>query len=96
VHKPECAHEKQFAIEGMLCVCDDSGYNQGFEAVTLVDRILHKGEDPARIAVVAPPRGPFIVNRERAKMLGVDVPAAAGVEVYIDKARALEENGEKQ
>ncbi len=87
---PECAHEKQFALEGLLCVCDDSGYNQGYEAVKLGYRILVGGEAPGKIAVRAPARGPLIINRVRAAQLGIDITAAMGVEEYVDKALALQ------
>ena len=87
---PECGEEKQFVQEGMLCVCDDSGFNQGYEAVKLAHRILHLHESPAAITVTAPRRGPFIVNRERASMLGLTLTPAMGVEAYEDKALALE------
>ena len=30
---PECSHEAQFVIEGLLCATDDSGYKQGYEAI---------------------------------------------------------------
>lgn len=90
IEKPECAHEKQFAQEGMLCVCDDSGYNQGYEATKLAYRILKNGEQPGDIVVKAPPRGPFIINRERAKMLGINIKEEMGVEEYIEKSLALE------
>ena len=97
---PKCADQKQGTLEGMLCTCDDSGYNQGYEAVKLAHRILKKGEQPRDIAVRAPARGPFIVNRQRAEMLGIAIPEDAGVEQYIDKALALEEapsaQGEKR
>ncbi len=90
IKKPECAHEKQFAIEGMLCVCDDSGYNQGYAALRLADLILNKGECPCDIPVKAPPRGPFILNRKRAQMLGISIDEQMGAEEYIDTALALE------
>lgn len=90
IDKPECAHEKQFAQEGILSVCDDSGYNQGYEAVRLVHRILQKGESPADIEVTAPPRGPFIINRQRADMLGIVITEDMGAEHYVDTALALE------
>jgi len=86
---PECAHEKQFAIEGMLCVCDDSGYNQAYEAVKIAHRILKNGKNPSGIPVKTPQRGHFIVNRERAEMLGITVTAEMGVEEYIEKSLAL-------
>lgn len=90
INKPECAHEKQFAEEGMLCVCDDSGYNQGYEAMKLGYRILKEAERPGNIEVKAPPRGPFIVNRARAKMLNVTIVPEMGVEEYIESSLALE------
>ena len=90
IKKPECAHEKQFAQEGMLCVCDDSGYNQGYEAIKLAYRILKKQEQASNIVVKAPSRGPFIINRMRANMLGITIKEEMGVEEYIEKSLALE------
>lgn len=90
ISKPECAHEKQFAQEGMLCVCDDSGYNQGYEAMKLGYRILKQSEHPGDIAVKAPPRGPFIINLERARMLGIAITEKTGADIYIEKSLALE------
>jgi ABC-type uncharacterized transport system substrate-binding protein len=87
---PECADERQFAQEGMLCVCDDSGYKQGYDAVKLACRILKKGERPREIEVKAPSRGPFIVNRERAQTLGIVITPQMGVEETIEKSLALE------
>ncbi|CAN2045334.1 ABC transporter substrate-binding protein [Candidatus Magnetomoraceae bacterium gMMP-1] len=87
---PECSHEKQFVEEGMLCVCDDSGYNQGYVAVKIADRILNKGEHPESIEVKAPLRGPFIVNQLRAKQFGIIITQEMGVEMIIEKALALE------
>ncbi|MBW8035065.1 MAG: hypothetical protein FVQ79_05390 [Planctomycetes bacterium] len=92
IKKPECAHEKQFAEEGMLSVCDDSGFNQGYEAFALTNRILINNENPALIAVKAPLRGPFIVNKERAKILGIVITEEMGVESYIEKCLALQGN----
>jgi ABC-type uncharacterized transport system substrate-binding protein len=90
IKKPECGDEKQFAQEGMLCTCDDSGFNQAFEAVKMADRILRKKESPANIPVYMPQRGPFIINRQRAKMLGISITDKMQVEEYIDTALALE------
>jgi len=92
IKKPECAHEKQFAQEGMLSVCDDSGYNQGYEAMKIVHRILQQGELPGSIIVKAPPRGPFIINRKRAEMLGIVITESMGVELTINQALALDEH----
>ncbi len=92
IRKPECSDEKQFAQEGMLCVCDDSGYNQGYDAMKLACRILKKGERPAQIRVTAPRRGAFIVNRQRARTLAIALQEAMGVEEYIDTSLAQGRN----
>jgi ABC-type uncharacterized transport system substrate-binding protein len=91
IKKPECAHGgSQFVIEGMLLVVDDSGYKQGYEAVRVANSILKDGKKPGEIAVYAPARGPVIVNRERAKMLGISITPDMGIEEYIDTCLALE------
>jgi putative ABC transport system substrate-binding protein len=92
IRKPECSDEKQFVQEGMLCTCDDSGYNQAYEAMKMGWRILRKGAAPGGMAVKAPPRGPFIVNRQRARMLGIAITPGAGAEETIETALALEKN----
>jgi len=71
VRKPDIGHERQFVVEGILCAVDDSGFRQGYEAVRVAHRILDGGEDPAQIAVYAPPPGDFVVNVARARMLGL-------------------------
>jgi len=96
IQKPECAHERQFVEEGMLSVCDDSGFNQGYEAAKLAHRILVKGEDPGLIAVRAPKRGPFIVNRQRARMLGIDLTDQMGIEQTVPTALALKADVENR
>jgi ABC-type uncharacterized transport system substrate-binding protein len=90
IKKPDCSHEKQFAQEGILLVVDDSGFKQGYEAVKTAYLILEQGEDPGQIPVRAPERGPVIVNRQRAKMLGIDLSNKGFVEEFIDRALALE------
>jgi len=91
INKPECSHEKQFAEEGILCVCDDSGFNQAYEAVKLAEQILKRGQKPGSLAVYAPPRGPFIINLQRAEMLGIKITNQTGADQYIEKCLALEE-----
>lgn len=92
VKKPDVGHEKQFVEEGMLCAVDDSGFKQGYEAVKIAYMILVKGKDPAFIASYAPKRGKFLVNRQRAKMLGLTniIENNPIIEGYIEKALALE------
>ncbi|MBZ0167367.1 MAG: hypothetical protein K8I00_11230, partial [Candidatus Omnitrophica bacterium] len=87
--KPDCAHEKQFAQEGILLVVDDSGFKQGYEAMQIALSIVLGGRDPADIPVRAPTRGPVIVNRQRAEMLGIDISAIDFVEETIAEALAL-------
>lgn len=92
VRKPDLGHERQFVVEGILCAVDDSGFKQGQEAVRMARRILDGSEDPAHMAVYAPPRGEFVVNLERARMLGLDEVVAASplVEARIERALALD------
>lgn len=91
IHKPDIGHERQFVEEGILCAVDDSGYKQGYEAVRIANQILARGREPADIAVYAPERGPFVINLERARMLGLDgiVRGSPLVEEAIPEAMAL-------
>jgi len=91
IHKPDIAQERQFVQEGMLCAVDDSGYKQGYEAVRIAHRILAEGADPAHISVYAPDRGPFVINLQRAKMLGLlsVMEHSPLVEEFIPEALAL-------
>jgi ABC-type uncharacterized transport system substrate-binding protein len=89
VKKPDCAQERQFAVEGMLLTVDDSGFKQAYEAMKDAHEILTGVHVPGEIPARAPARGPIIVNRERARMLGLDLTGADFVEEYIDSALAL-------
>ena len=90
IRKPDCGHEKQFAIEGLLLVVDDSGFKQGYEAVKVAYQILEQGKNPADIPVRAPERGPVIANRQRAAMLGIDLSGKTFIEEFIDTSLALQ------
>ncbi len=92
IKKPDVGHEKQFVTEGVLCAVDDSGFKQGYEAVKTAFKILEKGENPAVISSYAPERGPFIVNRERAGMLGINnlIDNNPIIDEFIEKSLALE------
>jgi ABC-type uncharacterized transport system substrate-binding protein len=91
--KPDCGDQRQFVEEGMLACVDDSGFKQGYEAVKMAHAILAQGRKPADIPVIAPERGPFIVNRMRARMLGLEetIKDNALIEEYVDTAAALKE-----
>lgn len=92
IKKPDASHEKQFVEEGILCAVDDSGFKQGYEAAKMAYQILGKGKDPADMPSYAPDKGPFIVNRERAAMLGLEhrLKDSTFIEKYVEKALALE------
>lgn len=91
IRKPECGHERQFVQEGLLMCVDDSGFKQAYEAVKLAHAILSEGRRPAELPVRAPERGPFIVNRHRARTLGLTSVLAGRpqAEEYLDTAAAL-------
>jgi ABC-type uncharacterized transport system substrate-binding protein len=92
VRKPDIGNMRHFVQEGMLCAIDDSGYKQGYQAARVAHRILTLGEAPGQIAAYAPEPGPFVVNLERAQMLGL-LEAVAGSPLVgdrIERAMALE------
>lgn len=89
IRKPEVSHEDQFVKEGMLLTANDSGYNQGYRAIEMAYDILNQGYNPAHMRTVAPPRGPVLVNAERAAMLGLDISQADFIDEVIADALAL-------
>ncbi len=92
---PETAGFRHRVVHGMLCAADDSGYSQGYEAVVIANDILANGADPATYPPRTPKRGPLMVNKQRAKMLGITLTQEMGIEEYIEKAAAIE-NGSTQ
>lgn len=87
---PEASHEDQFVLEGMLLTANDSGFNQGHLAVEMAYSILDRGLNPARMAVRTPERGPYLVNRNRAKALGIKLDDALYlIDEVIDTSLAL-------
>lgn len=90
IRKPETSHEDQFVTEGMLCTANDSGYNQGYTAFEMAVDILDRGANPAQMPPRTPARGPLMVNRQRAKMLGIALePHMHVIEEVIEEALAL-------
>ena len=67
---------------GFLCAADDSGYKQAYEAVSVAHDILAKKSDPATYPARTPSRGALMVNRERAKMLGIALTPDKDIEEY--------------
>jgi ABC-type uncharacterized transport system substrate-binding protein len=87
---PEASHEDQFVLEGMLLTANDSGFNQGYMAMEMAHGILEKGLSPARMAVRTPQRGPYLVNRNRARALGIKLDDAMYlIDEVVDKSIAL-------
>lgn len=84
INIPEAAVQGQFVKQGMLCSADDSGYNQGYEAAVIAHDILAKGAHPATYSPRTPKRGALMVNRQRAKSLGIALTEQMGIERYVD------------
>lgn len=72
IKKPEVTVASHMVKEGLLATVDDSPFNQGYEATKVAHAILAEGKKPAEIASYPPAQGPFVVNRWRAKMLGLE------------------------
>jgi ABC-type uncharacterized transport system substrate-binding protein len=57
----------------------------------MAHEILSRGLSPARMAVRTPERGPYMVNRQRARALGVDLEEVLYlIDELIDRSLALE------
>lgn len=92
VGKPEASHEDQFVHEGMLLTAAGSGYNQSYKAFEMAYDILEQGLNPGRMRTVTPARGPLMVNRQRAAMLGIELePHAELIDEIVEVALALTE-----
>jgi len=90
VKKPEASHEDQFVREGMLLTANDSGYNQAYKAFEMAYDILEQGLNPSRMRTITPPRGPLMVNRIRAEMLGITLDDKMDlIEEIVEEAVAL-------
>jgi len=88
---PEASHEDQFVLEGMLLTANDSGFNQGQLAFEMAHGILENGLNPAKMAVRTPDRGPYLVNRNRARALGIRLDNAMYlIDELVDKSLALQ------
>ena len=91
IQKPEASHEDQFVREGMLLTANDSGFNQAYTAFEMAYDILEQGFNPGLMRTKTPPRGPLMVNRRRAEMLGIDLEDKLDyIDEIVDEALALE------
>ena len=74
----------------MLCAADDSGFNQGFEAFSMAVEILDQDAHPADMRPRTPKRGPFMVNRWRARQLGISLEGKGDlIEQVVESALAM-------
>ena len=90
IRKPEASHEDQFVREGMLATANDSGFNQSYVAFQMAYDILEQGLNPAHMRTKTPARGPFMVNRKRAEMLGITLADKRDIiDEIVDEALAL-------
>ena len=89
IHKPDIAKNRRGVTQGLLCAAETSSYSQGLEAVRIAHDILANGANPSTYPAVRPKRGALLVNRERAKMLGIALTPEMGIEEYIEEAAAL-------
>jgi ABC-type uncharacterized transport system substrate-binding protein len=80
---PEATGNVQYVQYGLLCAADDSGYKQAFEAVRMAHDILANGADPATLRPLTPTRGSLVVNRRRARQLGLTLTPEMGIEEYV-------------
>lgn len=80
---PEASNMAQFIRQGILCGANDSGYNQGFEAVAIAHDLLRQGLTPSEYPTRAPRRGKLMANTRRAAMLGIALTPAMGIEELI-------------
>jgi putative tryptophan/tyrosine transport system substrate-binding protein len=91
VKKPETSPEAQFVREGMLASASDSGYNQSYKAFEMAFDILEQGLNPSRMRTITPKQGPLIVNRIRAKILGISLDDKMNfIDEIVETSVALE------
>ncbi len=92
INIPEASHEDQFVREGMLLTANDSGYNQGYTAFEMAFDILEQGLSPNLMRTKTPAHGPLMVNRNRARALGISLSEHDYlIDEFIDSSAALGE-----
>lgn len=89
IRKPEATAARHYVDNGFFSVVDDSAVAQGYEAMKMAHQILREGADPATLSPIAPAMGPFLVNRQRARQLGLEAvleSGAAMIDEVIDSS----------
>lgn len=95
IKKASTTSARFFVDEGFFSTVEDSAFKQGYEATKTAHKILIEGRDPAATAPYFPTQGPFIVNRQRAKMLELEEQVNKNeniIDEYIDTIVALEKH----
>jgi len=93
IDRPSTTPARFFVEEGFFSTVEDSAFKQGYEAAKIGHKILTLGANPAEIVPYFPAQGPFIVNRKRAKMLGLEEQLKRHKDIideYIDTMAALD------
>lgn len=84
---PEATNQDQFVKQGMLSCVNDSAFNQGYEAGVVANDILTNGANPATYPARAPKPGGAVVNKARAKGLGIELTDKMGIDQLIDQEK---------
>nr|CRH05533.1 exported protein of unknown function [Candidatus Magnetococcus massalia] len=72
IPKPSLTDVRYLVEMGLLAVREDSGFKQSYRAMKIAHEVLHNRADPAQLPAVSPEPGQFLVNRERARALGLE------------------------
>jgi ABC-type uncharacterized transport system substrate-binding protein len=88
---PEASQAKSYVEQGILCSADFARYFQGYDAVMMAHDILSKGLNPATYPTRRARRGPLVVNRWRATMLGITLTPEMGYEEVLEEASVLKD-----
>lgn len=88
---PETIHGETYVKQGLLCSADFARFTQGYDAVVIAHEILSGGLNPATYPTRQARRGPLVVNRQRAQMLGITLTPEMGIEKIVEEASVLKE-----
>ena len=91
IHIPETIHGETYVKQGLLCAADFARFNQGYDGVLMAHDMLTKGLKPATYPARVASRGPLVVNRQRATMLGITLTPEMGIEKIIEEASVLKD-----
>ena len=70
---PDATNTKDSVKNGLLCSVAIDGFIHGSDAASLAIKIL-QGTPPSQVPIIATNRGIRVINRSRAKVLGIRIP----------------------